>query len=201
MLQVHDQDKTQASEIVNIDIADNCAISPKVRLVNFAVSRAARVQFSQSQVFLSGLQRRVWSIQVHFGEDGSRTSGVWLEGISQWLVSLIWGLFSFCSLWFLISACVCWYVQKELENKPNCPHMCAYKRVEVNFNKFGLRGFVEDFIHKVWNYFGLLVASAVGFDVDVFSILTPSLCVCRWKNACSLTSTDSCSAGSTSGSI
>lgn len=46
--------------------------------------------------------------------------------------------------------------------------MCAYKRVEVNYNNRLLRGLVEDFIHKVWNYFGLLAASAVGFDVDVF---------------------------------
>lgn len=46
MLQVHDQEDTRHSEIVKIDIADNSAISAKVRLVNFAVSRAARVQFS-----------------------------------------------------------------------------------------------------------------------------------------------------------
>lgn len=38
--------------------------------------------------------------------------------------------------------------KKELESKPNCPHMCAYKRVEVSVNKFGL-GRLEGIIHKV----------------------------------------------------
>nr|XP_046245230.1 phosphatidylinositol transfer protein alpha isoform-like [Scatophagus argus] len=39
--------------------------------------------------------------------------------------------------------------KKELANNPNCPHMCAYKLVTVEFKWFGLQGKVEKMIHKV----------------------------------------------------
>uniref|UniRef100_A0A8C4QFU6 Phosphatidylinositol transfer protein, beta, like n=1 Tax=Eptatretus burgeri TaxID=7764 RepID=A0A8C4QFU6_EPTBU len=38
--------------------------------------------------------------------------------------------------------------QKELESLSNCPHMCAYKLVTVNFKFPGLRKKIEKFIHK-----------------------------------------------------
>lgn len=46
LLQVHKQSESARAEIVNIDIADNKVIAPKVRLSYFAVSHAARIQFS-----------------------------------------------------------------------------------------------------------------------------------------------------------
>uniref|UniRef100_A0A3Q2VH07 Phosphatidylinositol transfer protein, alpha a n=1 Tax=Haplochromis burtoni TaxID=8153 RepID=A0A3Q2VH07_HAPBU len=38
--------------------------------------------------------------------------------------------------------------KKELPNKSDCPHMCAYKLVTVNFKWFGLQNKVENFIQK-----------------------------------------------------
>uniref|UniRef100_A0AAY4EPV5 Phosphatidylinositol transfer protein alpha isoform n=1 Tax=Denticeps clupeoides TaxID=299321 RepID=A0AAY4EPV5_9TELE len=37
---------------------------------------------------------------------------------------------------------------KELPQKTDCPHMCAYKLVTVKFKWFGLQNKVESFIHK-----------------------------------------------------
>ena len=45
------------------------------------------------------------------------------------------------------------YLQKELPNKANCPHMCAYKLVTVEFKWFGLQGTVEKKIQDVWHIF------------------------------------------------
>lgn len=42
-------------------------------------------------------------------------------------------------------------LQKELANNPNCPHMCAYKLVTVEFRKLGLQTQVEALIHRVRN--------------------------------------------------
>ncbi|TMS07595.1 phosphatidylinositol transfer protein beta isoform-like [Larimichthys crocea] len=39
--------------------------------------------------------------------------------------------------------------KKELANNPNCPHMCAYKLVTVEFRKLGLQTQVEALIHRV----------------------------------------------------
>uniref|UniRef100_A0A667ZET5 Phosphatidylinositol transfer protein alpha isoform n=1 Tax=Myripristis murdjan TaxID=586833 RepID=A0A667ZET5_9TELE len=39
--------------------------------------------------------------------------------------------------------------KKELANNPNCPHMCAYKLVTVEFKWFGLQKKVESLIQKV----------------------------------------------------
>ncbi|KAI4883164.1 hypothetical protein NFI96_013932 [Prochilodus magdalenae] len=38
--------------------------------------------------------------------------------------------------------------RKELPQKTDCPHMCAYKLVTVKFKWFGLQNKVESFIHK-----------------------------------------------------
>ncbi|XP_062919124.1 phosphatidylinositol transfer protein, beta, like [Mobula hypostoma] len=38
--------------------------------------------------------------------------------------------------------------KKDLLDQPDCPHMCAYKLVTVNFQWWGLQGRVEKFIHK-----------------------------------------------------
>ncbi|KAK3531270.1 hypothetical protein QTP70_015188 [Hemibagrus guttatus] len=38
--------------------------------------------------------------------------------------------------------------RKELPQKTDCPHMCAYKLVTVKFKWFGLQNKVEGFIHK-----------------------------------------------------
>ncbi|XP_036419645.1 phosphatidylinositol transfer protein, alpha a [Colossoma macropomum] len=38
--------------------------------------------------------------------------------------------------------------KKELPQKTDCPHMCAYKLVTVKFKWFGLQNKVEGFIHK-----------------------------------------------------
>ncbi|KAI7800806.1 phosphatidylinositol transfer protein, alpha a [Triplophysa rosa] len=38
--------------------------------------------------------------------------------------------------------------KKELPQKTDCPHMCAYKLVTVKFKWFGLQNKVESFIHK-----------------------------------------------------
>ncbi|XP_029965268.1 phosphatidylinositol transfer protein alpha isoform-like [Salarias fasciatus] len=38
--------------------------------------------------------------------------------------------------------------KKELAANPNCPHMCAYKLVTVEFKWLGFQGKTEDFIHK-----------------------------------------------------
>uniref|UniRef100_A0A671NCS2 Phosphatidylinositol transfer protein alpha isoform n=2 Tax=Sinocyclocheilus TaxID=75365 RepID=A0A671NCS2_9TELE len=38
--------------------------------------------------------------------------------------------------------------KKELPQKTDCPHMCAYKLVTVKFKWFGLQNKVENFIHK-----------------------------------------------------
>lgn len=43
-------------------------------------------------------------------------------------------------------------LQKELPQKTDCPHMCAYKLVTVKFKWFGLQNKVEGFIQKVLNY-------------------------------------------------
>lgn len=48
-----------------------------------------------------------------------------------------------------IDAFVCVYSQKELPNKKDCPHMCAYKLVTVKFKWWGLQNKVENFIQKV----------------------------------------------------
>lgn len=46
------------------------------------------------------------------------------------------------------------YLQKELPNKKDCPHMCAYKLVTVKFKWWGLQNKVENFIQKVcWEVF------------------------------------------------
>lgn len=50
---------------------------------------------------------------------------------------------------YLIGASL--YLQKELANNPNCPHMCAYKLVTVEFKWFGLQTQVEKIIQKVQN--------------------------------------------------
>ncbi|XP_054651000.1 phosphatidylinositol transfer protein alpha isoform-like [Dunckerocampus dactyliophorus] len=39
--------------------------------------------------------------------------------------------------------------KKELVNNPNCPHMCAYKLVTVDFQWFGLQNKLENFIQKM----------------------------------------------------
>uniref|UniRef100_A0A3Q3LCJ4 Phosphatidylinositol transfer protein alpha isoform n=1 Tax=Mastacembelus armatus TaxID=205130 RepID=A0A3Q3LCJ4_9TELE len=39
--------------------------------------------------------------------------------------------------------------KKELANNPNCPRMCAYKLVTVEFKWMGLQGKMENFIQKV----------------------------------------------------
>uniref|UniRef100_A0A3B4VJE2 Phosphatidylinositol transfer protein alpha isoform n=1 Tax=Seriola dumerili TaxID=41447 RepID=A0A3B4VJE2_SERDU len=39
--------------------------------------------------------------------------------------------------------------KEELANNPNCPHMCAYKLVTVEFKWLGLQGKIENFIQKV----------------------------------------------------
>ncbi|KAM6932877.1 phosphatidylinositol transfer protein alpha isoform-like [Xenentodon cancila] len=39
--------------------------------------------------------------------------------------------------------------KKELANNPNCPHMCAYKLVTVEFKWLGLQSKMENLIHKV----------------------------------------------------
>ncbi|KAM9733361.1 phosphatidylinositol transfer protein alpha isoform-like [Menidia menidia] len=39
--------------------------------------------------------------------------------------------------------------KKELSNNPNCPHMCAYKLVTVEFKWLGLQNKMENFIQKV----------------------------------------------------
>ncbi|XP_023284126.1 phosphatidylinositol transfer protein beta isoform-like [Seriola lalandi dorsalis] len=39
--------------------------------------------------------------------------------------------------------------KNELANNPNCPHMCAYKLVTVEFKWLGLQGKIENFIQKV----------------------------------------------------
>lgn len=41
------------------------------------------------------------------------------------------------------------HLQKELPNKTDCPHMCAYKLVTVKFKWWGLQNKVENFIQKV----------------------------------------------------
>ncbi|XDV32208.1 hypothetical protein PO909_003080 [Leuciscus waleckii] len=38
--------------------------------------------------------------------------------------------------------------KKELPQKTDCPHMCAYKLVTVKFKWFGLQNKVESFIHR-----------------------------------------------------
>lgn len=40
-------------------------------------------------------------------------------------------------------------LQKELANNRNCPHMCAYKLVTVEFKWFGLQTQVEKLIQRV----------------------------------------------------
>uniref|UniRef100_A0A668SNN4 Phosphatidylinositol transfer protein alpha isoform n=1 Tax=Oreochromis aureus TaxID=47969 RepID=A0A668SNN4_OREAU len=44
--------------------------------------------------------------------------------------------------------CLFMYLQKELPNKKDCPHMCAYKLVTVKFKWWGLQNKVENFIQK-----------------------------------------------------
>lgn len=44
---------------------------------------------------------------------------------------------------------VCLSVQKELSQKTDCPHMCAYKLVTIKFKWWGLQNKVENFIQKV----------------------------------------------------
>uniref|UniRef100_A0A3B4YWJ4 Phosphatidylinositol transfer protein alpha isoform n=1 Tax=Stegastes partitus TaxID=144197 RepID=A0A3B4YWJ4_9TELE len=39
--------------------------------------------------------------------------------------------------------------KKELGNNPNCPHMCAYKLVTVDFQQWGFQNKIENFIHGV----------------------------------------------------
>ncbi|TNN25170.1 Phosphatidylinositol transfer protein beta isoform [Liparis tanakae] len=39
--------------------------------------------------------------------------------------------------------------KKELAANPDCPHMCAYKLVTVEFKWFGIQGRVENMIQKV----------------------------------------------------
>ncbi|XP_069003528.1 phosphatidylinositol transfer protein alpha isoform-like [Embiotoca jacksoni] len=39
--------------------------------------------------------------------------------------------------------------KKELSTNSECPHMCAYKLVSVEFKKMGLQGSIENLIHKV----------------------------------------------------
>ncbi|KAM4742079.1 phosphatidylinositol transfer protein alpha isoform-like [Anableps anableps] len=39
--------------------------------------------------------------------------------------------------------------QNELANNPNCPHMCAYKLVTVEFKWLGLQNKMENFIQRV----------------------------------------------------
>lgn len=41
------------------------------------------------------------------------------------------------------------YLQKELADNPNCPHMCAYKLVTVEFKWLGLQTKVERLIQRV----------------------------------------------------
>ncbi|XP_077468015.1 phosphatidylinositol transfer protein alpha isoform-like [Stigmatopora argus] len=38
--------------------------------------------------------------------------------------------------------------KKEVQNNPNCPHMCAYKLATVEFKWFGLQKKIENLIHK-----------------------------------------------------
>lgn len=54
--------------------------------------------------------------------------------------------------------CVCIFVhlQKELPNKKDCPHMCAYKLVTVKFKWWGLQNKVENFIQKVCGVYASL---------------------------------------------
>lgn len=47
---------------------------------------------------------------------------------------------------------LCVYLQKELPNKKDCPHMCAYKLVTVKFKWWGLQNKVESFIQKVCHF-------------------------------------------------
>lgn len=51
---------------------------------------------------------------------------------------------TFCIFYFV-------YLQKELANNPNCPHMCAYKLVTVKFKWTGLQGKMESYIQKVYS--------------------------------------------------
>uniref|UniRef100_A0A3Q3KPW9 Phosphatidylinositol transfer protein alpha isoform n=1 Tax=Monopterus albus TaxID=43700 RepID=A0A3Q3KPW9_MONAL len=39
--------------------------------------------------------------------------------------------------------------KKELANNPNCPHMCAYKLVTLEFKWMGLQSKMENYIHKM----------------------------------------------------
>lgn len=61
-------------------------------------------------------------------------------------------LFTICKLEILIFMCTTLgFVQSELPNNPNCPHMCAYKLVTVEFKWLGLQNRIENYIQKVWN--------------------------------------------------
>lgn len=48
-------------------------------------------------------------------------------------------------------------LQKELANNSNCPHMCAYKLVTVEFKWLGLQGKMESFIQRVLCSFFIFV--------------------------------------------
>lgn len=62
-----------------------------------------------------------------------------------YLLLLIY-IYNFC---LHINVCVNVHLQKELPNKKDCPHMCAYKLVTVKFKWWGLQNKVENFIQKV----------------------------------------------------
>lgn len=84
MLQVHDQDNTQPSERVNINIADNDAILAKVRLVNFVVSRAVRVQFSS----ISGISFRITKKSLIHPSSSRRRRVEDLWGLIGWYFTM-----------------------------------------------------------------------------------------------------------------
>lgn len=120
---------------------------------------------------------------------------------------------------------VCMYLQKELANNPNCPHMCAYKLVTIKCPWY--LKMLPSVVIQVWNHFFFIyytqlwpiytfvllwVWNTTVRKVCTSSVIWPliSLCftfshtcsaLCRWKRVCLPTSIDSCFAGWTNGSI
>lgn len=61
---------------------------------------------------------------------------------------------------------VCMYLQKELANNPNCPHMCAYKLVTIKCPWY--LKMLPSVVIQVWNHFFLSITHNCGQYIHLF---------------------------------
>lgn len=72
-------------------------------------------------------------------------------------------------------------LQKELAQNPNCPHMCAYKLVTVEFKWMGLQNKMESYIQKVQNTVVIFTCSR---ENRIFNVWKFVFCLSVYIFAC-----------------